>query len=191
MHAGLLGAIDTPKQQNRLDDVAYWCADNGCYGKGYPGDLGYLNWLAKRQPDVSRCKFATAPDVVGDAKATLKRSAPFLPIIRAMGYPAALVAQDGLESLIVPWDSFDVLFIGGTTEWKLGDGAHMLAFDAKAEDKWVHMGRVNSRKRLRYAHSIGCDSADGTLLAFGPDFHLPRLLGWLDEINGTSMIVTS
>lgn len=183
MRDGKLGAIDTPKQQNNLDDVAYWCADNGCYGKGYPGDLGYLNWLAKRRPDVSRCAFATAPDVVGDAKATLKRSAPFLPIIRAMGYPAALVGQDGLEELEVPYDSFDVFFIGGTTEWKLSAGAHLLAYEAKRKGKRVHMGRVNSRKRLRYAASIDCDSADGTLLAFGPDFHLPRILGWLEEIN--------
>ena len=28
--------------------------------------------------------------------------------------------------------------------------------------KWVHMGRVNSTRRIRYAASIGCDSVDGT-----------------------------
>ena len=42
---------------------------------------------------------------VGDAAATLTRSAPMLPRIRALGYPAALVAQDGLEHLAVPWDA--------------------------------------------------------------------------------------
>ena len=45
---------------------------------------------------------------------------------------------------------------------------------------------VNSLRRLRYAHSIGCRSADGTCLAFGPDLHLPRLLGWLADLNGVS-----
>jgi hypothetical protein len=40
-------------------------------------------------------------------------------------------------------------------------------------------------RRLRYATSIGCHSADGTFLAFGPDRNLPRLLGWLTEIDGT------
>lgn len=28
------------------------------------------------------------------------------------------------------------------------------------------MGRVNSERRLRYAHTIGCDSADGTYIKF-------------------------
>jgi hypothetical protein len=31
------------------------------------------------------------------------------------------------------------------------------------------MGRVNSLKRLRYASAIGCDTADGTYVAFAPD----------------------
>ncbi len=30
----------------------------------------------------------------------------------------------------------------------------------------------------RYAAAIGCDSADGTYLTFGPDVNLPRLLSW-------------
>jgi hypothetical protein len=47
-------------------------------------------------------------------------------------------------------------------------------------------GHINSLRRLRYAASIGCHSADGTCLAFGPDRQLPRLLGWLAELNGIS-----
>jgi hypothetical protein len=43
------------------------------------------------------------------------------------------------------------------------------------------MGRVNSRRRLRIAAQMGCHSADGTFLAFGPDRNLPHLLGWLAE----------
>jgi hypothetical protein len=42
------------------------------------------------------------------------------------------------------------------------------------------MGRVNSLRRLRYAADIGCDSVDGTYLAFGPDQNLPTLLTWID-----------
>jgi hypothetical protein len=38
-------------------------------------------------------------------------------------------------------------------------------------------------KRLRPAASIGCDSVDGTLLAYGPDRNLPELLGWLAAVN--------
>jgi hypothetical protein len=44
------------------------------------------------------------------------------------------------------------------------------------------MGRVNSLRRLGWANALGCSSCDGTLLAFGPDIHLPRLLAWLASL---------
>lgn len=181
MVAGELGFIDTPKQQNRRPAGVTWIADNGCFGKGYPGDEAWFAWLIRHAEDAPRCLFATAPDVVGDAQATLERSRPWLPRIRALGYPAALVAQDGLEHLAVPWDEFDALFIGGSTEWKLGPEARALVNEAKARGKHVHMGRVNSGKRYRYAEAIGCDTVDGTFLAFGPTQNLTRLRAWLRE----------
>jgi hypothetical protein len=179
MTAGLLDMIATPKQGNVIPPGATWCADNGCYGKGYPGDQAWIAWLASYTPEeISRCVFAVAPDVVGDAAATWERSEPWLPRIRALGYPAALVAQNGLEDLDVPWDAFDVLFIGGDDAWKLGPAARQLVAEAKARGKHVHMGRVNSARRFRYAAAIGCDSVDGTYLKFGPDVNLPDVLAW-------------
>ena len=181
MQAGELGYIDTPAQGNRRPDGLIWCADNGCYGKGYPGDEKWIDWLRSNAHDTETCLFATAPDVVGDAAATLARSAPWLSKIRALGYPAALVAQDGLEHLPIPWDDFDVLFIGGSTEWKLGPESRAIVAEAKARGKHVHMGRVNSLRRYRYAVSIGCDSVDGTFLTFGPDANWPRLRSWIQD----------
>lgn len=35
-----------------------------------------------------------------------------------LGYPAALVAQDGLTDATTPWSDLDVLFLGGSTAWK-------------------------------------------------------------------------
>lgn len=179
MSDGLIGLIDTPTQKKQRPPVGVaWCADNGCFGKGYVGDEKWWAWLEAHATESATCAFATAPDVVGDAGATLARSLPWLPKIRALGYPAAFVAQDGLEDLSVPWDEFDVLFIGGSTEWKLGRHARALIREAKARGKWVHMGRVNSAQRYRYAEHIGCDSVDGTYLTFGPDVNLPTLLSW-------------
>lgn len=180
MSAGLLDMIATPKQGNRLPDGVTWCADNGCYSAGYPGDDAWFAWLASFTAEqIARCAFATAPDVVGDAAATIERSGPWLHRIRAIGYRAAFVAQNGLESLPVPWDAFDVLFLGGDTAWKLGPHARALVAEAEAHGKSVHMGRVNSERRLRYAQAIGCDSADGTYITFGPDRNLPNVLAWL------------
>lgn len=178
MTAGLLGFIDTPRQGNVRPAGVVWCADNSRFGKGWPGFDRWWAWLERHAEDAPTCLFAVAPDVVGDAAATLTESAPWLPRIRALGYPAALVAQDGLEDLTVPWDDFDVLFIGGTTEWKLGPHARALISEAKAHGKRVHFGRVNSERRYRYALSLGCDSCDGTYLTFGPDQLLPDVLAW-------------
>lgn len=178
MRTGEIGMICTPAEGRSPADARVWAADNGCFGKGYPGDEAWLAWLRQHTAHADRCLFATAPDVVADAAATLARSTPWLPVIRSLGYPAALVAQDGLEDLAIPWDDFDVLFVGGSTEWKLSAAAARIAAEAKRRGKKVHMGRVNSARRWAYAELVGCDSADGTFLAFGPDKNLPRLRRW-------------
>ena len=190
MRRGLIDCIETPKQGNRPVEGATWCADNGCFGKGYPGDEKWYEWLAANADRADSCAFAVAPDVVGDAWRTLIRSRPWFAKIRALGYPAALVAQDGLEIHgPIPWHDFDVLFIGGTTEWKLGPHARALVAEAKQRGKSIHMGRVNSLARLRYAAAIGCDSADGTYVAFGPDVNLPHILGWLRDVNDQGVLI--
>jgi hypothetical protein len=189
MREGLLGMIATPLAGNKVVDGIEWCGDNNAFGGDYPGDPAFLTWIYRRHQYAPRCRFIVAPDVVGDAFATLERSAPMLPVIRSMDFPVALVAQNGLEDLVVPWSSFDALFIGGDTQWKVGPAAAALAAEARARGKWVHMGRVNSLKRLRLARHMGCDSADGTLLAHGPDRHLDPLLRWLREVNADDQTV--
>lgn len=217
MRAGRVGMIATPAEGRDPADYPHWCADNGCFGRGYPGDAGWVEWLRSHAAHADRCWFATAPDVVGDAAATLARSVPWLPVIRQLGYPAALVAQNGLEEDAVPWESIDVLFLGGglecpahgyvaaprtvgarapgqrggahprhycpdcgleLAEWKLGAAAAALTAAAVARGKRVHMGRVNSRRRMQAAADMGCASCDGTFLAFGPERNLPQLLAW-------------
>ncbi len=183
--AGLHGLLVQPESYGGTEVERWprWAADNGCFSKGDAFDApAWLGWLAALAPGSrSRCLFAVAPDVVGDAAATLKRSTPYLGPIRAMGYPVAYVGQDGAELDLgrIPWAGLDVLFLGGSTEWKLDpEGAGRVTRAALERGKTVHMGRVNSRKRLRLAESWGCDSADGTFLAFGPNVNLPKLLSW-------------
>lgn len=183
MRDGLIGCIVTPKQGNAVPDGSLWCADNGCFSKGYPGDEAWITWLRDLPWPREQCLFAVAPDVVGDAEATLTRSAPWLPEIRATGYRAAFVSQDGLTPETTPWDEFDAMFIGGTDRWKLGLPAALLGREAKRRGKWLHMGRVNSSRRLQYAKWIGCDSADGTFLTFGPDVNLAKMLRWTRSNN--------
>jgi hypothetical protein len=178
-----IGSMLTPMKSNKPLVNRLWAADTGCFLQPEKHDDDrYLAWLEVRLDAVDRCLFATAPDVVGDAQATLERSLPMLPRIRAIGYPAALVAQDGLEALPVPWDAFDSLFIGGTTAWKMSQQAERLMREARRRGKWVHAGRANSYRRLVAMRQMGAHSADGTFLAFGPDVNLPRVEGWLRRL---------
>lgn len=177
---GHIGFIDTPAQGNLRPAGVSWCADNGCFSDKW--DEGkWLAFLEANSGDAATCSFATLPDVVGDATATLGKSQPWISRVKELGYPVALVAQDGQEDVPIPWEEIDALFIGGTTEFKLGQFSRELVSEANRRGLWTHMGRVNSRKRFRYASFIGCDSADGTFLTFAPDANLPILLGWVRE----------
>lgn len=215
MAAGRLGLIDTPLQRkptqvNAAHDAGVaWCADNGCFTDKWD-EHAWWEFLETNAHRAATCLFATAPDVVGDAEATRRRASPWLPKIRALGYKAAYVFQNGADQHPIDWDAFDVVFLGGSlecvpcghvydearppardepcpychrplTEWKTGAAARTLVAEAKARGKWVHMGRVNSERRWRYAEAIGCDSVDGTYLTFGPDTNLPKLLAWANN----------
>lgn len=190
IHAGDLGAIVTPKQGNIIPyDEVDWCADNGCFSDAWRES----HWWAWLRNLPRSCRFAVAPDVflpsAESHAATLARWADFGPAMRRHGFPVAFVAQVGCTADAIPADA-DALFIGGTTEWKLSHDAAACVAEAKRRGMWVHMGRVNSERRLRIAASWGVDSADGTYLTFGPDCNLPRLLGWLRRLEqGTQMSI--
>ncbi|MET8648519.1 hypothetical protein [Nocardia aurea] len=211
IRSGVLGGMTTPDQGNALIPGAKYGFDNGCFGKGYPGDKAWISWLESMadKTDPSQRLWASAPDVVGDCVATAARSTPWLNKIRDRGFPAAFVAQNGAQCL--PWDEFDVLFLGGVlecprclgrspvgsvrrpkcvrcrhvmAEWKLGPAARDLTVEAIRRGKPVHMGRVSSEIRIVYAVRAGVDYADGTYLRFGPDINLSHLLRWLDRLDG-------
>jgi len=157
-----LGRLVSPKHFARVEDTAAsglpWAADNDCFS-GF--DEARFRSMLERIGGLSGCRFISCPDVVGDAVATMKLFARWSDLVRGAG-PVALVAQDGLVAEAVPWDELDAVFIGGTTEYKLGVEAARIVAGANARGIWAHMGRVTSAKRFLYAKSIGIDSVDGT-----------------------------
>lgn len=174
MAAGLIGQMVTPDSGNRIVPGVTWALDNGCFSDAW--DAG--RWLAEldRHRRVAGCLFAVVPDVVADAAATNHRWARWHGTVRNLGYRSAYVLQDGCTSIPA---AAGAVFVGGSTEWKLGPEARRLVAEAKSGCLWTHMGRVNSLRRIRYAADLGVDSVDGTYLAFGPDVNLPRLTAWL------------
>ena len=140
-----------------------WAADNDAFQGFKPGP--WLRMLGDLAANPAGCLFVVAPDVVADAVATMRLFLRYQPVIRDCGLPVAYVLQDGLEGVGVPWAMLDAVFVGGSTPFKLGDVAHRTIQEAKDRGKWVHMGRVNSQRRMMYAASIGVDSVDGTKYA--------------------------
>lgn len=179
MKQNLLGFIATPAQTNKLVEGVDWCADNGCYSNRWTADK-WLTWL-QQQPNTMR--FAVCPDRVADAHTTNVLFEQWQPVMQQLNVPIAYVAQDQVTSNMVPWERISTLFIGGTTQWKLSTYAEQLIAEAKQRGLWVHVGRVNSWKRIQWAHQAGADSCDGTFLTFGPDKNLPILLGWLTRLQ--------
>ncbi|WP_067819911.1 hypothetical protein [Actinomadura kijaniata] len=183
IRSGHLGMITSPAQGNRIEPAyRHVLVDNGAFTSAYVGDLRYLAYLDRlQQHHGDQILAATAPDVVGDHAATWARSTPMLQRIRALGMKAAFVAQDGMEwehSAWI-WDEFDVLFVGGTTRWKISAVAAQIARAAHDHGKWVHVGRVNSQRRtVHCAQAMWADSVDGTYLTRAPDLNLRHLQAW-------------
>jgi hypothetical protein len=182
-----LGRLITPRNYSRLDDWALaggsWAADNDRFNDNWSEDRfgEMIERIATGDPGcrtaVPGCLFVTVPDTVCDAQATLDEFERLYPILgggEPLLLPLALVLQNGQENLPVPWECLAAVFIGGDTPWKLGEAAALLAEEAKARGKHVHMGRVNSDTRLRYAAEIGCDSVDGTGYSRFRETHLQR-----------------
>lgn len=177
MTAGLLGQLRTPDSGHRIVPGATWAADNGCFN---PRTFRITRWGCWLDAQPRTALWAVVPDVVADHEATLRRWHRLAPWVIAKGFAPAFVAQDGCTPADIPADAA-CLFVGGSTEWKLSPASVAVMREAKRRGMWVHVGRVNSRRRLRWCADLGdvVDSVDGTYLAFGPDVNLPRLLSWL------------
>jgi hypothetical protein len=181
---GSLGLLLQPAKGNVPVAGVPFAIDNDCFSALRPFDEDrWLDYLETRMPAAADCLFAVAPDLVGDAENTQSRSCLYIDTIHWYGYRVAFVTQDGATVDSVPWDVIECLFVGGSTAWKFSEASALLVREAKRRGLWVHVGRVNSLKRLMAAHAMGADSADGTHLAFTPDQHLPEVLGWLDHVN--------
>lgn len=168
LHGDDLGRLVVPAQDSSVEATAEagipWAVDNGAFGKW---DEAAFVKLVDRIGGLPGCRFVAVPDVVGDSQATRERYDLWRP--RLNGLPLALVAQDGLTLDAVPWDELEALFIGGTTDWKLGDEAKALIVAGRARGLWVHVGRVNSIRRARIFRAAGVSSVDGTKYGRFPD----------------------
>lgn len=176
-----IGLMATPDTGNVLPPDTWWAFDNACFN--HSGEFDFERWRRvlnlRLAESPNRCLFVVAPDVPFDAEGTVRRFSQYRDQLVAMNLPLAFVTQDGMGSEDVPWRDVAVVFVGGSTLWKTSVESIGIIAEAKRRRLWAHMGRVNGYQRLRDADAMGCDSADGTFLKFGPDTNWQRLIGWL------------
>jgi len=103
--------------------------------------------------------FVALPDVVGDAQRTSELFEHYK--LRTNEFARALVLQNGIERVTIQWADLRAVFIGGDDDFKLSPIAFRCARVAKQLGKWVHVGRVNTAKRMAAWMGVA-DSIDGS-----------------------------
>lgn len=167
-----VGHLLTPKSGNSIASILEsglpWACDNGAFS-GFDA-TEFEAFLVK----ISgyRSLFVACPDVVEDARATINRFAEWNDKVKSTGHPVAFVLQDGQENFELP--AADAYFIGGSTEFKLSETAMGLVSECKRQGAWIHMGRVNSLRRIDIAVEMGCDSFDGGSMSMFGDMYVEK-----------------
>jgi hypothetical protein len=198
-----LGVLMVPGQGNRVGwwpAGTYFACDNRAY-KGLDAVL-WLRFLAKLAKAGERPLWLACPDVVGDAAGTWRAYELWSPVMRDLGLPVALVLQDGVEGYghrgrltrEINEGRLAAVFVGGSTAWKEGPHPPDLCRQAKEAGLQVHVGRVNSARRVlhfaRRAHDLGyeIDTIDGGTAIFG-DANIPGMVRAIDRALGTGTLV--
>lgn len=172
-----LGVLLRPGNGN-LPNGKPWGVDNGAFS-GF--DALAFRRLLTRLVGVPGCLWVVVPDVVADHRATRALFEQWA--VELSAWPLAFVAQDGCDPSGVPWEHIACVFIGGSTDWKLGRASRLVCEEAKRRGKWLHIGRINRLGRLRRAFQLGADSIDGTMFSRWPDTHIPRTLRAIDALS--------
>ena len=177
-----LGDFMTPQRWSQVPTTPIWAADNGAF-KDFDPDA-FRRMLDNIAGARVRPRFVSVPDVVGNHAATSELWVQWAREFRVRNIPRAFVLQNGIEELppqqALPWSNLDAIFIGGDTAFKFSPWVKECCRLARWANKWVHMGRVNSVRRLSYARAIGCQSCDGTGMARFRHTTLKRMLSSLD-----------
>jgi hypothetical protein len=139
--------------------------DNGAwraYQQKRPFDSDGFEALVERLGCAA--DFTVIPDIVSEGKASLEFSISWLPRLRNLRH-VLLPVQDGMTAqdvgMVLRQNVRMGLFLGGTTEWKLRE-MYAWGMVAHAWKRHFHVGRVNTRRRIRLCAEAGADSFDGT-----------------------------
>ena len=178
---GKIGHLYSPGAQIGPFEFIPFGLDNGAFGHNEDWDeqawLHLLDWarISGQEP-----RWCIVPDVVGDRDRTLDRWHIYSRVAAMYGWPLAFAVQDGMTPKDVPADA-SVVFVGGTTEWKWRTVGMWCGYF-----KRVHVGRVNTYRRLWECHNAGAESIDGTGWMRGDQRQYRGLVAYLEESTGAT-----
>ncbi len=148
-----------------------YAIDNGAWTyhqRGVPFDE--QRFLAAVETHGERADFVVVPDVVADARASLRMAEVWLPRLAdrlrptGRGIKLLIAVQDGMTRAdVAPWlcRTSVGIFLGGSTDWKIAT-MHRWGVVALGLGSYYHVARVNTVRRIRMAAEAGADSFDGS-----------------------------
>lgn len=155
----------------RTEGFDRWALDNGAWSAFQQGKSFDEDAFSRAIDRVGEgADWVVLPDIVAGGMASLDLSLKWLDRLRGFPERALIAVQDGMSvddvrDYLGPMVG---LFIGGSTPWKL---ATLDAWSALARRKqcYLHVGRVNSLKRINACAQVGANSFDGTSVISFPN----------------------
>ena len=155
-----------------LDNDAFSAWSNGTEWN----HAAWTEMLKRAMLNKHKPAWVLVPDVVADKTATLASWQRHAPEAASYSWPLAFAVQDGMTPDDVP-EGAQVVFVGGTTEWKWQNLPMWCASFSR-----VHVGRVNNIEKVYHCEDMGIESVDGTGWFKDPtrEDKLPALLSWFE-----------
>jgi len=165
----LITPSDMTRQRPTVAHVVrhhHYALDNGAWAA--QGNLeawdeaGFLRLL---QTYGHGADFCVCPDVVGNADETFALSRRCVDSVKRKCGHVLFAVQDGMNApdveAFIAVHQVHGIFVGGTTEFKITT-LPMWSRLAVERNLHLHVGRVNTVKRLQYIHQHCADSFDGS-----------------------------
>lgn len=148
--------------EHRTEGFRY-AIDNGAWSafcQGRQFDVPAFDRVVHRLGDAA--DFIVAPDIVEGGAASLDLSLSWVPQLRGVA-PVLIAVQDGMtdDDLRPHVDERVGIFVGGSTRWKLSSLPRWGRL-AREVGCYLHVGRVNSCRRIGFSALCGAHSFDGT-----------------------------
>jgi hypothetical protein len=164
-YPGLLGHLYSPEGFRGPFPWLPYALDNGKYG-AWANDRAwsaraFLAHCDRAQRSGQPPRWVVVPDAVGDRDATLRLWDQWAPLLAdTYGWPLALAVQDGMTPADVRACGPDVVFVGGTTDWKRAQLRDLGPWRRACHR--IHVGRINTGRWLWLCAEQQAESCDGT-----------------------------